>query len=101
MATTTEEDPIHDKPMPLLEHLVVLRRRLMISMAAFLIAFLVCYYFSRTVYSFLAAPLATAMAAHTGGNRALIYTHLTAVNEASARAAVARLLPPRPPTPIM
>jgi sec-independent protein translocase protein TatC len=77
VATTTEEDPIHDKPMPLLEHLVELRRRLMISMAAFLIAFLVCYYFSRTVYSFLAAPLATAMAAHTGGNRALIYTHLT------------------------
>jgi sec-independent protein translocase protein TatC len=70
-------DPIHDKPMPLLEHLAELRRRLMVAMAAFLVAFLVCYHFARPIYAYLAAPLATAMAKHSGGNRAIIYTHLT------------------------
>ena len=59
-----DDDPIHDKPMPLLEHLVELRRRLLWSLAAFLIAFGVCYYFSKPIYSFLAEPLA-ALAAIT------------------------------------
>jgi sec-independent protein translocase protein TatC len=77
VATTTEEDPIHDKPMPLLDHLIELRRRLLWSMVTFILAFFVCYYFSKSIYAFLAQPLATAMAAHTGGNRGLIYTHLT------------------------
>ena len=41
-----EEDPIDDKPMPLLEHLIELRTRLMWSLGAFLLAFFVCYHFS-------------------------------------------------------
>jgi site-specific recombinase XerD len=45
--------------------------------------------------------LISAYLGHTSLETTLIYTHLTAVNEASARAVVARLLPPRPPTPIM
>jgi sec-independent protein translocase protein TatC len=77
VATTTEEDPINDKPMPLLDHLIELRRRLLVSMVTFLVAFIGCYFVSRPIYNFLAEPLATAMAQHTGGNRALIYTHLT------------------------
>lgn len=72
----TAEDPIHDKPMPLLDHLIELRRRLLWAMATFLIAFFVCYYFSKPIYAFLAQPLATALAAKPGGNRALIYTQL-------------------------
>ncbi len=76
MATTTDDDPIHDKPMPLLEHLVELRRRLLVSMAAFLIAFFVCYYFSKPIYAFLAHPLTDALAAKPGSNRTLIYTQL-------------------------
>jgi len=32
-------DPIHDKPMPLLEHLVELRRRLFYSLGAFILMF--------------------------------------------------------------
>ena len=40
------DDPINDKPMPLLDHLMELRRRLMFAMAAFLVAFGVCYFFS-------------------------------------------------------
>ena len=76
MATTTDDDPIHDKPMPLLEHLVELRRRLMVSIATFFIAFFVCYYFSGEIYGFLARPLANALASRPGMNRALIYTQL-------------------------
>lgn len=72
-----EEDPIHDKPMPLLDHLIELRRRLLWTAVVFLVSFLVCYYFSRNIYNFLAQPLATAMAQYSGGNRSLIYTHLT------------------------
>ena len=59
--STTEDDPINDKPMPLLEHLVELRRRLLWSGAAFMIAFVVCYHFSGQIYFFLAQPLAHIM----------------------------------------
>jgi site-specific recombinase XerD len=38
--------------------------------------------------------LISAYLGHSSLETTLIYTHLTAVNEASARAAVARLLPP-------
>jgi sec-independent protein translocase protein TatC len=72
----TPEDPIHDKPMPLLDHLIELRRRLLVSMGAFLVAFFVCYYFSSEIYGFLAKPLANALAAKPGSNRTLIYTQL-------------------------
>ncbi|MDA8251754.1 MAG: twin-arginine translocase subunit TatC [Rhodospirillales bacterium] len=62
--------------MPLLDHLIELRRRLLVSMATFLVAFLVCYHFSSEIYGFLAQPLATALASKPGSNRALIYTQL-------------------------
>ncbi len=70
-----ETDPIHDKPMPLLDHLVELRRRLMWSGGAFFIAFLVCYFFSGQIYNFLAAPLAEIMR-QKGQEPRLIYTVL-------------------------
>ena len=47
-----EDSPIDDKPMPLLEHLIELRRRLLWSIVAFLIAFVVCYHFSTQIYRF-------------------------------------------------
>jgi sec-independent protein translocase protein TatC len=72
-----EDDPIDDKPMPLLEHLVELRRRLIWSVLAFLLAFFVCYYFSRQIYAFLAQPLADILQHQTGQDRRLIFTALT------------------------
>jgi sec-independent protein translocase protein TatC len=72
----TDDDPINDKPMPLLAHLVELRRRLMWSGASFFIAFLVCYHFSGAIYSFLAQPLANILASRPGADRHLIYTAL-------------------------
>ncbi len=52
-----EEDEIEDKKMPLLDHLIELRNRLMYAIGALLVAFLVCYYFSDWIYNFLTAPL--------------------------------------------
>ena len=54
-------DEINDKEMPLMEHLVELRRRLMWSAVAIVIAFGVCYYCAPQIYDFLAAPLAHAL----------------------------------------
>lgn len=70
-----EEDPINDKPMPLLDHLIELRRRLLWSACAFLICFGVCYYFSREIYGFLVEPLAHILE-QRGSNRRMIYTQL-------------------------
>ncbi len=76
MATTTDDDPINDKPMPLLEHLIELRRRLLWSAVAFFICFGVCYHFSGDIYSFLAQPLADILEEKGGVNRHLIFTQL-------------------------
>ena len=70
-----EDDPIDDKPMPLLDHLIELRRRLLWSMGAFILCFALCYYFSREIYSFLVEPLAHILE-QRGGNRRMIYTQL-------------------------
>ena len=49
---------IDEREMPLLDHLVELRNRLMYSAAAVLIGFLVCYLFAAHIYEFLVRPLA-------------------------------------------
>ena len=61
--------------MPLLDHLIELRNRLMWSIGAIIVAFLVCYQFKERIYGFLVHPLAVIFAGQTGRN--LIYTGLT------------------------
>jgi sec-independent protein translocase protein TatC len=61
--------------MPLLEHLVELRTRLLWSALAFAAAFGLCYIFSKQIYLFLAAPLAEILIAK-GEQPRLIYTAL-------------------------
>jgi sec-independent protein translocase protein TatC len=70
------EDTIDDKPMPLIDHLMELRTRLIWSVAAFGIAFLVCYYFSKQIYGFLAQPLADILYTQGGADRRMIFTAL-------------------------
>ena len=70
------EDVIDDKPMPLIDHLMELRSRLLWSVGAFAIAFGVCYYFSSQIYGFLAQPLADILQKQGGGERRMIFTAL-------------------------
>ena len=66
---------IDDRQMPLLDHLIELRNRLMYSCAAIMIGFLICYFFSEQIYAFLVQPLADIYQGETG--RRMIYTGLT------------------------
>ena len=61
--------------MPLLDHLIELRNRLMWSIGAILVAFLICYQFKERIYGFLVHPLAVALEGQP--DRRLIYTGLT------------------------
>ncbi len=70
-------NPIEDKQMPLLEHLIELRNRLVYAVAALFVAFLVCYFFAEEIYAFLVQPLANELEGEEG--RRLIYTGLTEV----------------------
>jgi len=64
-----------DKKMPLLDHLIELRQRLLYSAIAFVIAFIGCFYFAQHMFDFLAAPMAEYFHDQTG--RRFIYTDLT------------------------
>jgi len=70
------DDTIDDKPMPLIDHLLELRTRLLWSIGAFGIAFALCYYFSTAIYGFLARPLAEILMQQGGGERRMIFTAL-------------------------
>jgi sec-independent protein translocase protein TatC len=60
--------------MPLLDHLIELRNRLMYSCGAILIGFVICYFFSEQIYAFLVRPLADIY--HGEAGRRMIYTGL-------------------------
>jgi len=61
---------IDDSKAPLLEHLIELRGRLLRSLIALALAFLVCLYFAEPIFSVLVHPLLAA------GQNKLIYTQL-------------------------
>src|SRR5256885_2214474 len=70
-----KEDELEGGRMPLLDHLVELRNRLIWSVGAIIIAWAGCYYFSAAIYRFLAHPLADIYAGEPG--RKMIFTALT------------------------
>jgi sec-independent protein translocase protein TatC len=65
---------LDDRQMPLLDHLIELRNRLMYACAAILIGFVICYFFSEQIYAFLVRPLADIY--HGEAGRRMIYTGL-------------------------
>lgn len=76
LAKNPEDDhDIKDVPMPLVGHLIELRRRLIYSLGAFFTAFCIAYVFSDQIFLFLVKPLVKLLAGEN--NRRLIYTGLT------------------------
>lgn len=57
MSDDAYDGPPDDKKMPLLEHLIELRQRLMWSALAFFICFIVAYVFHKEIFSVLVAPM--------------------------------------------
>ena len=71
---STDEEDLEATRAPLIEHLIELRRRLMYSVAAFFVVFVVCLSFSQEIYGFLIRPLAQVVEGEEG--RRLIFTGL-------------------------
>jgi len=69
------EEELEEGKMPLLDHLIELRKRLLWSFLSILVMFGPCWYFSKNIYNFLAQPLADALGGEAG--RHLIFTDLT------------------------
>lgn len=70
MAEAVQEE----KRMPLLDHLIELRMRLIYILIGFLVCFFISFYFAETIFEFLVAPLAHQLEARTGAR--MIYTAL-------------------------
>ncbi len=73
-ADAEEERSEEGGRMPLIDHLIELRRRLFHSLIALLAAFLVCFYFANPIFDFLVEPLAALWEGEE--ERRLIYTAL-------------------------
>jgi sec-independent protein translocase protein TatC len=59
--TAEDEAAIEATKAPLMDHLIELRKRLIISIIAFFVAFGVCWTFAAQIFNFLATPLAKAL----------------------------------------
>ncbi|MBV8391835.1 MAG: twin-arginine translocase subunit TatC [Alphaproteobacteria bacterium] len=56
MTSEAHDGPEDDKPMPLLEHLIELRKRLIYALISFFAVFFVTFYFAKPIFSFLIQP---------------------------------------------
>ncbi|WP_411819983.1 twin-arginine translocase subunit TatC [Hyphococcus formosus] len=57
----TEDDEVQASAAPLLDHLVELRQRLIVSVCALAVAFVICFIFSIPLYEFLVIPFERAV----------------------------------------
>ena len=67
-----DAEAINDPELPLLAHLVELRRRLLYSAGALLVSFIVSFYFAGPIFNFLVNPLNDLWQGQEG--KRLIYT---------------------------
>src|SRR5579863_2738500 len=73
--TKDDEDELEQGKLPLLDHLIELRKRLIYSALTLIVLIFPCYYFSRDIFEFLTKPLADIHMAN-GQAPKLIYTDL-------------------------
>lgn len=73
MSHTDDHDDINASRMPLLDHLVELRGRLIISASALAVSFIIAYQFAGKIYDLLMVPLALAYGPHAAERR-MIFT---------------------------
>ena len=73
--TADDEAAIDATKAPLMDHLIELRQRLIWSVLAFVVCFLICFYFAKPIYGFLTQPLADALKGQPGQH--MIATALT------------------------
>ncbi|MEA4838778.1 MAG: twin-arginine translocase subunit TatC [Rhodospirillaceae bacterium] len=71
--TAPAEDNAVGGQMSLIEHLIELRKRLMISALAFIVAFILCFFVAQDIYAVLQRPLAAVVLAK-GADRHMIFT---------------------------
>ena len=57
----TENDPLEEGQMTLIEHLIELRNRLIYSLVAASVAIVVCFSFNEIIWDFLFEPVETAL----------------------------------------
>jgi sec-independent protein translocase protein TatC len=78
---TSVAEPEEAHKMPLLDHLIELRQRLLYSAVTLFVAFLACFFFAQQLFDFLVEPLASILIERQGvhGARRLIFTDLTEV----------------------
>jgi sec-independent protein translocase protein TatC len=69
------DDDIEQSRMPLVDHLIELRRRLIYCVVAIVVLFFICYWLAPHIYQFLVQPLADALAAKHEERR-MIFTAL-------------------------
>ena len=70
-----KDEDIDASRMPLMDHLIELRRRLIWCIIGIVVLFFVCYWFAPHIYQFLVKPLANALH-EKGGERRMIFTAL-------------------------
>lgn len=73
MTEASGTETVEEHKMPLMEHLVELRRRLLWCVVALLVCFGICMFFASEIFDFLARPLHKAL---EGQNAKIIYTQL-------------------------
>lgn len=69
----TEEDEVAASAAPLIDHLTELRERLIVSLVAMTIAFVICFLFSKQLFNILIIPFVDAVGKATGGEDPTLY----------------------------
>ena len=81
MSDTTASGTGEAHKMPLLDHLIELRQRMLYSVIALFVAFLICFYFAEELFNFLVRPLADLLIERENvrGRPRMIFTDMTEV----------------------